>query len=380
MNISIITTVNHNIGDDFVREGILFLLEQRLGKFNHHLIHKHIPITVRPEWEWFYSSGLSVLLDRLPRGRGLFWSKIIDTLPIVPKTDKILTCDLLVQSGAPVYWSSANISEWFDPLIRKRYLQIADRVPFINIGAGTCQHYDSDGSELISNPPLAAFIRVLHKLCKVTTLRDQLSKKVLNGLGLDAPVIPCPSIFGRDHLEISPQPPEYVAMNFMGVGGHYEFGQQIDKLHWRKTFIDFVGALRQEVPVLLVCHDRKEYAEALRILPNVPRFIATTAREYLDCYSRARYFIGCRVHGAFATASFGRPAFVIGSDSRARMLEEIGLESVFVNNTSIESLMAVRNDLEQKMATYPEEMLTIKERSFFAYQEALAPLKGLCHP
>jgi hypothetical protein len=62
------------------------------------------------------------------------------------------------------------------------------------------------------------------------------------------------------------------------------------------------------------------------------------------------------------------------------MLEEIGLASVFVNNTSVDSLMAVRNGLEQKMANYPEEMLSIKDRSFLAYQEALEPLRDLCRP
>jgi hypothetical protein len=332
---------------------------------------------VRPEWDWFYSSGLSGLLDRLPRGRGLFWSKYLDSLPMNPETDKILACDLLVQSGAPVYWSTAHNNEWFKPLIHKRYLQVAGKTPFINIGAGTCQHYDSDGSELIRNPSFAAFARELHQLCTVTTLRDRLSKKVLNGLGVNAPVIPCPSIFGRDNLGIKPQPPEYVAMNFMGIGGHYEFGQQIDKPHWKKTFTDFVGILIKEMPVLLVCHDKKEHAEARRILPDVPSFIASTAREYLECYARARYFIGCRVHGAFATASFGKPAYVIGSDSRARMTEEIGLSSVFVNDTSVDGLMTVRNKLENQMKTYPEEMLTIKEHAFSAYQEALAPLKEM---
>lgn len=380
MNVSIITTVNHNVGDDFVREGILHLLEKKLGSFNTQLIHKHIPLTVRPEWEWFYTSGLSKILDHLPRGRGLFWSKIIDHLPIIQQTDKILNCDLLVQSGAPVYWSDAHINEWFTFLIRKRFLPIADRTPFINIGAGTCQHFDSDGSELINNLPLAAFIREFYQLCRVTTLRDRLSKKVLNGLGLNAPVIPCPSIFGRNHLGIDPKPPEYIALNFMKLGGHYEFEQHINTSKWEKTFKTFVmDLISQKIPVLLVCHNQKELSEAHQLIPDAPKFIASTAREYLECYSRARYFIGCRVHGAFATASFGKPAYVIGSDSRARMLEQINLSSVFVNNTSIEDLNNVKVELDLRAKTYPEEMLAIKQHAFTAYQEAFSPLEDLLH-
>ena len=47
MNISIITTVNHNVGDDFVREGIIHVLTQKLKghKLNFENIHKHSPVT-----------------------------------------------------------------------------------------------------------------------------------------------------------------------------------------------------------------------------------------------------------------------------------------------------------------------------------------------
>ncbi len=40
--------------------------------------------------------------------------------------------------------------------------------------------------------------------------------------------------------------------------------------------------------------------------------------EYLRFYSRAKFGILNRVHGAFAMASFGRPSIVIGNDSRAK--------------------------------------------------------------
>ena len=82
MRVTIITTLKHNAGDDFVREGILYLLEQVLGDLQAQLIHKHIPVTARPGLEWYYAKGWSRLLDRVPKPLGLRGSKILDLLPL----------------------------------------------------------------------------------------------------------------------------------------------------------------------------------------------------------------------------------------------------------------------------------------------------------
>jgi hypothetical protein len=375
MQVSIITTINHNVGDDFVREGIFFLLEQSIGPFSAQLIHKHIPVTARPEMEWYYNSGISRLFDKLPRGRGLFWSKVLDSIPINHETDKILSCDLLVQSGAPVYWQGAHNSEWYGPLIVKRYRGMSKHPPLVNLGAGTCLPYFSVGDEILSSPNCIAFIKDFHASCKVTTLRDSLSKTILNQIGLDAPVIPCPSIFARDRLGVNPQTPEYVAVNFMEMGGHYEFGQKIDTSRWINTFKEFVTAVSRNFPVVFSCHDGKELASAKNHFPEAKWFMGKTARDYLDFYSRAKFFIGCRVHAAFATASFGRPAFVIGSDTRAKMTEEIGLQSIYVNEADPEKLVAAYHDMNRVSETYPVEFQKLRDVALDNYFRALLPVK-----
>ena len=375
MKVSFITTVKYNIGDDFVREGIVYLLEKKLGPFTTALIHKHIPLTARPEWEWFYYRGVSRFLDRLPRAKGLFWSRLLDTLPINPDTDKVLTCDLLVQSGAPVYWKGAHANEWYGPLITRRYQHVREQVPFANIGAGSCAPYHSDGSDILRDPADAAYIRELHGACAVTTVRDSLSKKILNRLGLDAPVIPCPSLFAADRFNIAPREPEYVALNFMPLGGHYAYDQGIDTGKWERTFVALHQAISRDMPVMLVCHDAGELRHARRILPEARTFLAATAREYLECYSRAHCFIGNRVHGAYAAASFGRPALVVGSDTRARMMAEIGMSSVFVNDSTLNGILAWYNELTDRTADYSEDMRRIKQQAFSGYMSALDRLQ-----
>lgn len=378
MKTAIITTLSYNVGDDFVREGILYLLQQRFGSFYQAFIHKHIPITVRPEWEWFYSCGLSSLLDKLPRARGLFWSRTIDRLPENPATDKILTADLLVQSGAPVYWKGAHTNEWFEPLIRKRYCSITRSVPFLNIGAGTCLPYKSDGSEILADHNNTCYIKELYALSTITTVRDKLSQYILSQLGLKAPVLPCPSIFARDNLMIDPKKPEYIALNFMPLGGHLDFGQQISTARWEKTFVDFYRLISNREKVVFVCHDKREYVHARRIAPEAQYFIGNNAREYLEFYSRAKYFIGCRVHGAFATGSFGRPAFVIGNDTRAHMTEQIELANVFVKDVTTELLMLSACIMEKNLTDYSETFQAIRKKALVGYNETLQNITLTC--
>ena len=380
MKVAVITTINHNVGDDFVREGILFLLGRVIGEFEPRLIHKHAPVTVRVPFAKLYDTPATLWANGF--GKRMFekGSRYLDRLPIFPPTDMILGSDLLVQSGAPIYWlteqgGASYNNEWFGPLVRKRFDRLGGRVDFLNIGGGTCQPYFSDGSEILADEPSRAYIKEFYDRCLVTTVRDALSEKILEGLGLPATKIVCPSIFAIDRLNIAAKKPEYVAVNFMKQGGHFELGQKIDPLAWERTVVDFVEAVRRETPVLLVCHDEGERALAARLLPDVPVFSGRTAREYLECYSKAVCYVGCRVHGGFATASFGTPAFVIGSDSRARMLEELGLPNVFVKEASVDVLMGHYHDLVRNRDVYRDRLSKVKSDASEAYARALSVLR-----
>jgi hypothetical protein len=310
----------------------------------------------------------------MPLTKGIFWSRIIDALPLNEKSDKVLTCDLLVQCGAPVYWKGANSSEWFSPLIRKRYQHIKEKVHFINIGAGACYSYHCKGPEIVSETLISDFIKEFHSMSTVTTVRDSLSKSILNLLNLDAPVIPCPSIFAGDRLSISPRAPEYVALNYMALGGHWSFGQKIDTGNWKKTFVDLYKAISEKTPVLIVCHDAFEHQQARSMLPEAPLFFGSTASEYLDFYSKAQCFIGNRVHGAYAVASFGRPAIVIGNDTRAHMMELVGMSSIFVNNASVELLLSCYKNMIKDFDSYFDKIQIIKKNAFESYMEVLSSI------
>ena len=375
MKITFITTINHNIGDDFVREGIKFLVKKVIGKYNYQLIHKHLPITVRPEFEWIYFSGLSTFIDNIRKRNSIHLSRFLDSLPINKKTDKILNCNLLIQSGAPVFWCFPDVkdsykNEWFEPLIIKRYSKIKQNVPLLNLGAGSCLPYYSNGEEFNTNIECTDYIKNFISTFTLTTVRDSLSKTILKNMGFDIPLVPCPSLFARDELSVIANKPEYIVLNYMPAGGHYYLGQNIDPVKWENNFISFYNFLKDNKnPLVIVCHNQLEVNSIKKILPHSNIFFAKNALDYLKFYSKAKFYIGSRVHGAFITASFGRPAFVIGNDTRAHMMKEIGLESNFVNNIDLSKLKFIYNQFNQEeiLNDYSKKFIHLKEKALDSY-------------
>jgi hypothetical protein len=364
MKIAFITTLRHNVGDDFVREGLMHLLKSRLSESGIETtsIHKHAPISTRYGFEWVRRRELSSVLDVVPLGL---------------TRDRVLESDLLVQSGAPVYWCHRGgpkcaDNEWFQPLIRRRYVRVRDRTRFINLAAGSCQPYHSDGREFYEYPRVLSYIRELHEWARITTVRDRLAKKLLDSLELEAPIIPCASIFARESIGAEPGRPEYVALNFMPLGGHYDLNQGVKARRWEQTFRRFYEVAKKNVRCLLVCHDRRELRAARRIDPEAEIFHSPDYRDYIRMYAKAATGVLNRVHGVFMIASFGRPAFVVGNDSRSKMVEEIGLEHGYVDDVTDELLLAQLERGLNDEGEYGRRLEAIKAEAFERYCDVIS--------
>jgi hypothetical protein len=381
MNLSLITTVAHNVGDDFVREGILYFQKRIYKNMDIQLINKHIPVSVRKGYENIDNRIKSI---------------IYDLMPLNTKEDKILTSDLLIQSGAPVYYcfasntdfiSRQNIltrmlykyfniglhcsnNEWYSSLIKKRYIKVKRKVKFLNIAAGTCQHYHSDGTEIINCKNCTDYINELYSLCKITTVRDELSKNILKSLGLNTHLLPCTSIFAKDSLDIKRENDEgYIALNYMRGGGHYVFSSDIDVKKWEKTFKRFYEDTKKYYRYICVCHNDAELKEVKRLCPDVETFYSDKYEDYLRCYSKARCGIFNRIHAAFALASFGVPSFVVGNDTRVRMVKEIELDHVYLADASSELLSSKLEEVLKMTDRYYDTFYEIRKKAFESYNE-----------
>ena len=362
--VSIITTIKHNIGDDFVREGILYLLNEIGAVGEVETIHKHCPLTAIYGLESFRSLRLSRLME--PIARTLRFSNRIDD------------ADLVVQSGAPVYWCHPGgvhcaDNEWFGPLVRQRFLKERRGRKFLSIAGGSCQRYHSDGTELDSCPRCVPYMQMFFDSCDLTLLRDSLAQQMLRKAGRHADVLPCTSIFARDRFNLKPLDGDYIVVNFMESGGHYTFGQKINRPQWRTQFQRIAAEAGRHGRVVIACHTREEERLAAEIVPELERFIAPDDHvEFMRFYSRAKFGILNRVHAAFMMASFGKPAVVIGTDSRARMIETLNLPSVFVEDVAGIGAESILDLARSRVASYSEEVEDIRAYARSAYTSAIA--------
>jgi len=364
--IAIITTVKHNIGDDFVREGIKYLIKQKLGNgviFSN--IHKHSPITTRNGFEMIKSRRVSDLLDKM--------------IPIKWTTDKILEADMIIQSGAPVYWchklneSHCCNNEWYKPLIKDRFIKYNSNVKLLNLSAGSCQKYHSEGDEFCEK--CNNYIKEFYELSSITTLRDSLAEKILSNVGVKAPVIPCSSIFAIDEHNLKDMGADYVVLNYMKGGAHYTFGQDIDVEKWEREFKNFYFELKDNERVIFACHNKKEVDLVLAFDSEAEIFYEKDDYlAYMKFYSKAKFGIMNRIHGAFLIASYAKPSLIIGNDSRVSMAKEIGLRSYFVNDVTYEILMKEYQYLKSGADNYKDRFKIIKEKAFKNYMKELSTL------
>ncbi|MDX1460781.1 MAG: hypothetical protein R3348_06960 [Xanthomonadales bacterium] len=361
---AVITTVGHNVGDDFVRAGILCLLgqvhESLPGEVE--LIHKHAPATAVYGLERIRSRRVSELVEPVARALHL--------------RNRISAADLLVQSGAPIYWCHPGLAhcaenEWYQPLIRKRWATDRRGRKLLNIAGGSCQHYHSDGSEVSQCAICKPYISALFDICDLTILRDEVARAMLKHAGRDAPVLPCTSIFARDYFGVEPGEGEYIVLNYMEGAGHYRFDANIDAERWAQTFIKLAREAARLGKVVLACHDERELRLAQELLPDFETYaVPDDARRFMDFYARARFGVVNRVHSAFMLASLGKPAVVVGNDTRARMISELGLTSVFVDDANDPAqLLQYVLDRED---SYPEISDQIRHRSMEQYTELIA--------
>lgn len=363
--ITFITTVNHNVGDDFVREGLKHLLKNYFKgeDIAFENVHKHSPITSRYGFEKIRKLRLSMILDNL--------------IPLNFTQDRILNADLLVQSGAPVYWchkkSHCCLNEWYTPLIKKRFLR-NKHAKFLNLAAGSFQGYNSKGDEFCEQ--CNKYIKEMFDFSVVTTVRDKISQNILNRLNLSAELIPCSSIFAADEFSVKKREGEYIVVNYMeGAGHQYSFRQKIDLEKWRRKFSEFYFKIKQNDQVVFACHDKKEIQWANEIDPQAKIFFSEDFYEYIKFYSKAKMGIMNRVHGAYLIAAFGRPSLIVGSDSRAKMAEEIGLESVFVDEVDLDVLLGKYESLIKGVEKYSDRFYSMKQQAFFKYMEQISKIQ-----
>jgi hypothetical protein len=324
MNILLITTVAHNPGDEFIRLGVEHVLRLSYPEAKFKAIHKHDPRTLFSgfrQWSRNPSRLISPYLYRL-------YAKSFGRL----EENFLETADLVVFAGTPFIWRSSvrlfpftsENAEWVDPVWRRLFNDFP-RKPVFNLSAGTSLTGQDQADAILSDPVVAGFLKQAVGRAELTTARDVRTSEILGALGFQTNIIPCASIMAAAGAHLRPLEPEYVVINTMQSAAHSWRGQRGNESKWRNTITAVVPEIEKRHPVLFVSHSRLEDETAAAWFPGRRRFVSKVPSELLKVYSKARYGVCNRVHAAAAIASFGRPAIVVGGDSRINLIEQFGL-------------------------------------------------------
>lgn len=373
MRIGLITTLNHNIGDDFIRTGICHVLRNIFvgEEIEFVSINKHKPHTVYPAWHPVQTVRLAKFL---PRGNR-FAVDFIQWLLATSTPSRFEDCDAIVQCGAPVLWPGCHKCEWAVPLWHRVVRRLAERIPVLNIAAGSCYPWQRQPAT-IDDPADAAFLRAIHGYCRLTTVRDPLSHKLFDSLGCETPEIPCSALLASGTQQADRSGESEILINYMPGGGHYAFGQQIDPDTWRNTMKAVIERLRARHKVAFLCHSESEAKEAAALVTDIPRYLPQSIPEYFRIASRAKAGIFNRMHASVGLGGMGIPSVAICTDTRLLMVKNVGLPCYYVEDTSAAQL---EDDVETLLSRSDQErdrLLELREQTNRRYTEKMSEALG----
>jgi hypothetical protein len=306
LRIGFLTTLGHNVGDEFIREGIRAALDQTGQAYTPLYVHKHEPASLLAPAE--------------------------DEAAVVP--DKYWDSDVFIQSGAPVYWhlradATSLTSDWHQWMWEERILSgragaMASGRPhplFVNLGAGSCQPWGQDGAAFLADAACVDFAQRAGARAEVTTVRDPVAADLLTALEIGHQALPCPAFLAaaRHRLDVAPAA-GHIGLNLMPLGGHFDLVAGFDHGHWERDCFALAAQLRKLRPLLFIAHDAAERDWMERFAVAGERvFLAATWRPYLDVYAGCALVVANRVHGAVVAAGFGVPGIILGNDTRAQI-------------------------------------------------------------
>lgn len=300
LRVAFFTTLNHNVGDEFIREGIRAIFDAAGVSYDPYFICKHKPETIAIRCQ----------------------DEVGDI------GDKYWNADVVVQAGAPVYWhlrdgkSTTLTSEWQDWFWRRRVLGPAGRPHplFLNLGAGSCFAWGDAGGAFVQDAGCADFARRAGARAALTTVREPVAARMLRQLGVPHHALPCPAFLAGARHRYPYRPDGPIGVNLMPLGGHFELDGEHNQTKWLEECLRLIGQLRALGRIVFIAHNEEEE----KFLAHVTRpgeivFRSGDWRPYLDLFGQCALVVANRVHAAVCSSGLGVPAIIIGNDTRAEI-------------------------------------------------------------
>ena len=365
MRIGLITTLDTNIGDDFIREGICKLFKELFKKEQLEFIcvNKHQPYSVYPAWHPIQYRDVAV---RMLIGRKLSTSTVFARIGF----SRFANCDLIVQCGTPVFWHRCSQNEWAKPIWHDVIGRLCEKIPVLNLAAGSCYPWEQQ-HDALKQPEDITYIKSILGYCRLTTVRDRLAQSICTSLGWNPPKIPCSAFLAAKGRRTDVEDSGYILINYMKGGGHYEWGQGIDPNVWEATMRTLIARLRTRHKLAFLCHDEKEYLLARELDKSLPILFPRTPREYFDSVTRVKFGICNRMHASVGLAGLGIPSIAVCTDTRLLMVDELGLQIHYVNEVNADMLEEETENSLRTVRSEHERLLSLQDAAWAQYLTAI---------
>jgi hypothetical protein len=373
--IAVLSTLNHNIGDEFIRDGLLHMFRQ-VHDTNEHtftIYNKHKPWTFFPPnhpAHWLYLAASKV---------GFRAVKAMDFASRVPGSffDK---SRYIIQSGTPVIWNSVEkSSEWGTCFWKSIVPRISRHVPVFNLGGGACYPWNGKPDILRGADREFADCMVSHSY--LTTTRDPLAAKLLSeASGTSILHYCCPALLaGQYHVSVSAPRKKFI-VNFMTRAGHFDYFNEIDPAMWRHSFDTAIKQLDATFDIVFLCHNDMELAVARDNWPSHQAFYPRTTTEYFSLISGAYAGLVNRLHAAVGLAGLGIPSVAVGTDTRMLMTKQIGIDTLFAPDVTAAILSHHLRSLLERRDETSAALLRTREETLNCYMSLLRSKISAAHP
>jgi hypothetical protein len=368
VKIGLITTIDTNIGDDFIREGIYHVLKEvfKGERLEFVCINKHNPYTVYPAW---HPVHLRNVADHLPVGKHHVINVIESLLPKIGSSC-FDDCDLIVQCGAPVFWPNCSRNEWAKPIWQDVIGRLCGKIPVLNLAAGSCYPWERQPA-VIEQTGDAEYIKTILGYCRLTTVRDRFAKSICKSLDWEIPLIPCSAFLAARGRIAKIQESGYILLNYMTGSGHYAWDQEIDAKKWEETIKAIISRLGKRHKLAFLCHNEMEFAIAQELAPDLPRFFPKTVYDYFKCIAEAKFGINNRMHASVGMAGMGVPSVAVCTDTRLLMVAELGLPVHYVKDIDADILEEEAEIALNSLKTEKERLLVLQSKTWEMYLSAV---------
>lgn len=325
MKFALFTSLNTNVGDDFIREGILNLLKRVGTNFKYTLINKHDP-------------------------KSLFDFK---------GKNKILDSDFIILCGTPVFWSINGSTSYNCDWIKWFYEDhiFSGNHKLIILAAGSCHSLDCNIEHLCNEDfQLKNFAKKVYKKAKFISTRDFVCRDLLNNYGIPNKLLFCTALNCIKETKGSRLEPKYISVNIMKNFGHFS-----NFFMFSIKYREVLNEIRNHGPIKFICHDQNEFDFALQNKKGSDIiFYSKNYKDYYSVFEDVVLHISCRVHGSILASSAAVPNINIITDSRGYSCNRLSTYSFDPNIHSYYDMKIMIENILKNKDTITEDLIFLK--------------------